>query len=302
VNVDVPRLLQALGITYVQKGSRCWAKCPSPEHSDHEPSWFIWNLSGDDKHACHRCYGCGFHGGPVGLVADLLGLEHGEAKEWLERGELDVPLLDVSLVMLEHKRSGVKLPEGVVLGRALEEWPTIARRYAASRGLDDELVRRWRLGYALRGELRGRIVMPVIGAGGKLVGYQGRTFLGGDHSRYLHPSGGRPVVYGQHLWPPPERRQRVVVVEGPFDAVAVDASTRLPVGALLGSEVHPRQLLALSTFPRVTVLTDADAAGDKAWKNLSSLRRHTDLDRVELPRGLDPDDLPRETLRSLLVS
>lgn len=301
MNVDVPRLLQALGIEYQPKGPRCWAKCPSPEHDDRDPSWFVWNLPGDDRHARHRCYGCGLRGGPVGLVAELLGISHGEAKEWLERGELDVPLLDVSLVMLEHRRSGARLPEGVVMGRALDEWPTVARRYAEGRGLDDELVRRWRIGYALRGDLRGRVVLPVLSPGGKLIGYQARTFLGGDHSRYLHPKAGRPVVYGQHLWPPHERRGRVVAVEGPFDALAVDAATRLPVGALLGSEVHPRQLLALSTFRRVTALTDADRAGDEAWEKLQPLRRHVELDRVELPRGLDPDDMARGDLRELLL-
>lgn len=301
MNVDVPRLLQALGVGYEAKGARLWSRCPNPEHDDHDPSWFIWNSPGEDRHARHRCFGCGFHGGPVGLVAELLGLEHSKAKEWLERGELDVPLLDVSVVMLEPGRGRVRLPDGVVVGRGLDEWPTVARRYAEDRGLDDELVRRWRVGYALRGDLRGRLVLPVLGPGGKLVGYQGRTFLGGDHVRYLHPPAGRPVVYGQHLWPPHGERRRVVAVEGPFDAVAVDAATRLPVGALLGSEVHPRQLLALSTFDRVTVLTDADEAGDKAASSLESLCRHVELDRVTLPEGLDPDDLVRGDLRELLL-
>lgn len=300
MNIDVPRLLQGLGIQYRAKGRRLWARCPSTEHDDQDPSWFAWSDPGERRNGRHRCYGCGFSGDAVDLVAEVLGLSPREAREWLEDGGLDAPLLEVELVVTDARRERPEVPADVVFGRSLAEWPTVFRREMQRRRLGDEAVARWGIGYAARGRLRGRVVLPVFDEQRQAVMYQARTVIGSD-LRYLDPHGARPHVYGCHLWPPPgEGRGRVVVVEGPFDAIAVDDASRLPVGALLGSEVHPSQLLALSTFRRVTVLTDPDQAGDKAAAALAGLRRWTELERVELPKGEDPDSLPRGELARLL--
>lgn len=301
MNLDVPRLLQGLGIAYQQKGNRLWARCPSAAHPDQDPSWSIWHAPGTARNGKHKCFGCGFGGSPSWLVAEVLGMTSREAEAWLEEGGLDLPLLEVELVFRQPNGPPAAMPRGVVLGEPLERWPTVFRRAAEQRLLDDRMVRRWGLGYAQAGRLRGRLVIPVRDRDGGVVAYQARTVLGGGQARYLDPPGARPFVFGQEHWPSMDVRRRVVVVEGPFDALAVDQATGLPVGALLGSEVHPRQLLALSTFSHVTVMVDPDQAGSKAAQQLESLARHVRLGRVVLPPGEDPDSLrPRTVLAELL--
>jgi len=156
------------------------------------------------------------------------------------------------------------------------------------------------LGWAAKGVLAGRVWLPIRDVDGQLVSWQARTYVG-DTLRYLTPDR-TPVrvLCGAVHWPEPEDREVVVVVEGPFDALAVDQAVRLPVGALIGSNPHPLQAVALSTFKHVVVLTDADDAGDKAASLLGGLGRWTQVHRVRLPEKMDPGEAPPELLRDML--
>ena len=48
MNVDVPNLLRALGITeFKEHRGELWARCPFPGHKDADASWSIcWNPGG----------------------------------------------------------------------------------------------------------------------------------------------------------------------------------------------------------------------------------------------------------------
>jgi len=299
--IDLDRLLDALKIQTKRQGARLWAQCPNPDHDDHDPSWFVWNKPDDpDKHGRHRCFGCGFGGGPLALVVAVFGCEWREAKAWLKAGDLDVPILALELEVRPTRRRTFKIPEGVRF-TPIDRWPTPFRRYALGRGIGSEEVEKWSIGYAVDGDLRGRLVVPVREPDGVVRSYQARTILPGQ-TKYLTPTGIRSgSILGVEFWPEDHHeRKRVVVIEGPIDAIAVRRATGLPVGALLGSEPNPSQLARLATFDQVDVLTDADAAGDKAARALEGLGRWVKLRRLVLPRGKDAASAGDATLRGLL--
>jgi DNA primase len=309
--IDVPELLAALEIRVEKKSAnRLWAVCPSPEHNDHDPSWFIWNEPGVPRHGKHRCYGCGFRGGPTALVREVLGGSWDDAAYWLETGTLQSTPLTIQVEVKEARAiERVSQPDWVRFVTTWEEWPTLARRYLASpkRRMGPEvwpaLAQRWGLGFIAKGdrELVNRIWLPIRDTNLKLMSWQARTYVD-DDVRYTTPHHvATPILYGAEHWPEPEDRRAIVVVEGPFDALSVDRATRLPVGAVIGSNPAPRQLIALSTFKEVVVMSDADPAGDKLADALVGLGRWTTVTRVRLADGSDPGGATDETLRSALA-
>jgi len=310
--LDVLDLLAKLGIRVEKRaGNRLWSRCPSPDHDDKDPSWYVWNDPGERRHCKHRCYGCGFRGGPLGLVVEVRGGDYDDARAWLARGVIDNPQLDVELMVLEqggimHLRDVAReAPPFVLFGLPYKDWPVYAQGEMESkrptiRDRGQEVVTRWDLGVALKGTLAGRIYIPIVDTDGRSVSWQARTYVG-DELRYMTPKAGPSALFGQRHWPEPEDRDVVVVVEGPFDAIAVDRALRLPVAALCGSNPVPRQLAALATFRRVIVMTDSDAAGDKVAAELQGLARWTRVRRVRLPDGLDPGAATEAQIGRIMV-
>jgi hypothetical protein len=305
--IDVPALLEALGIRVEKRaGARLWSVCPSPDHDDHDPSWYIWNDPEGLRHGKHRCYGCGFRGGPAALVREVRGGDWDDARAWLADGSISHTPLDIHLEIREAKTiAAMRPPEWVRFGESFADWPTLAVRYLTGRKrrIDFDTVRRWGLGFITKGDrtLVGRIWIPIRNGRRELVTWQARTYVD-DELRYTTPDRVRtPILYGAEHWPDPEDRRVLVVVEGPFDALSVDRATRLPVGAMIGSNPSSLQISTMATFPTVVVMSDADAAGDKIWEELCGLGRWTNVVRARLAPGADPGGARDETLRAALA-
>jgi DNA primase len=300
---DLTVLLERLGIQVTNRaGRRLWARCPSREHDDRDPSWCIINDPGGEKNSRHHCYGCGFGGWPVHLVQEVLDCDRSEARAWLAGEGIDVPTLEVNLEV-EHReprgRHRVELPPETVMA-AFDVWPAPARRYLERRGFGAATVRKWRLGYAVDGLYAFRIIIPARNEHGELESYTGRSFVDAE-PRYYNPTVMGPAMVGPEHWPRRQLRNRIVVCEGPFDALAIDR-IGMPTAALLGSNPHPLQLVRLSTFQDVLIATDPDSAGAKAAAELegSLARWVSKVRRVLLPRGQDPASMPCAELKALL--
>lgn len=305
--VNVERLLARFGIEVTERaGSERWALCPA--HEDKKPSWSINVETGQ-----HHCFSCGWGGGVPALViraldAEGLAWETQDAWEWLgAHGFLDeIPTaLTAGMVLTGGRPHRFTMPREV---RVMPpwDWPTPARVYLESRGIDPEQAERWGLGFAVDGRLAGRIVFPLHNAVGELRSYSARTFLD-SAVRYLTPSrqeGPDPAaLFGERYWPGNGDRGRVVVVEGAVDALAVERASDAAVAGMLGATRAGALLVAakLATFAEVVVLTDPDAAGDAAWVALrASLVRHCRIRRVRLPEGEDAASLPVAALREAL--
>lgn len=295
--IDVPRVLQALGIAAKQRRDEWWACCPAGTHSDSEPSWSIQATPGEPRHGTHHCFGCKWGGTSVDLVQHVLGYATAAmAFEWLREHAYGAPVVPtrVEVRLAPLTRSAFRMPPEYVY-EPFERWPASVRDYAAQRGLNEHNVARWRVGYALYGRLAGRIVLPTLNLHQQPCSYTARAF-NGSLIRYLsalddeRPDWG--VLYGEHTWPARQFRQDVLVLEGALKAIAVSAVTITPVCALSGSNVLPAHVLRLSTFRRAVVVTDGDKAGKGAASALiGQLARHMAVKRV-VPE-LDPDEVPK---------
>lgn len=287
MNVDMPRLLERLGIGGLKRrdARQVWALCPM--HEERTPSWSIHLDTG-----AHHCFGCGFGGGVVALVRARVStaMTHDEVWRWLEREGLGatpgLPSVSAALLLPAHGGDFV-MPEEV----RREDWPADARDYVARRGIAGWQIARWKIGYAVEGRLRNRIVFPIEDGEGVVRGYTARSW-DGSRVRYMTPhvseNADRRVLFGERWW---ASRDAVVLVEGAIDALAVERALRslaapcVAVAALGGAAVSKdRVVLAkLSRFARVVLALDDDPAGRAASEAVhAALVRRCRVHRLSL--------------------
>ena len=207
-----------------------------------------------------------------------------------------------------------------------------ARQYLESRGLGEQVCREFRLGLSPAGatlarkarekfsadELaaaglvtrRGtdyfqrRLMFPLTDARGRVIGFQARKlyeddplrgkYVNSPESDLFHKSN---VLYGFHLARGSISKQdRVIVVEGNTDVIALRQAKLEPVVASMGTALTERQLTELSRLTsRLFLCFDADAAGEDATlRGMElALRQGFDVRVVALPKGKDPADEPQ---------
>lgn len=134
--------------------------------------------------------------------------------------------------------------------RGLPGWPAHwgsawgdaqCRAYLESRGLTREEVVQYELGYCEFGDWHHRLLIPIKDpAHTKILAVQGRTIINAE-PRYATTHGPRPLYIPWETYTDPW--QRLVLVEGPFDAWRV--SRKCPAVAGLGDSLSKDQLNTL---------------------------------------------------------
>lgn len=294
-------------------GRRLAAPCPNPEHADKHASWFIRNNPGEAYHSAHACQGCGFRGGPLLLVRTLLGISEEDARAWLQ--DLAAPPPLPTKVEVEVREPAgfdhFKLPPCFVYA-PIADWPEEHRKYVLGR-VEPWQVERWGIGYVTKCACdkrrhRSRIAVTVRDSKGKACAYTCRAIDPKTSLRHVEPhtkEHPKRCMFGSQHW---DGCTAIVVVEGAFDALAVEAVLfklgllgRVAVGALRGSSPHPTTLTRLAAFEHIVVMTDPDRAGKKALAAIrASCSRHSKLTVLTLPPKLDPSAVGHEWLDARL--
>jgi len=263
--VDVAALIERdLGPPVRREGR--WLKWTCPYHDDGKtPSL---GVAGNRW----KCFGCGRSGDAIDWLLEREGLSFREACQRLD----SIDLVTTSEKAAQRQPPLSSAPAVVWQGQGLEVvnacqavlWSdagTKARVWLNQRGLADETIRRWCLGFnpddqKLRGLWVSRgIVIPCLVAG--RIWYL-KIRRAADQTKYSQVSGGQVALFGADTI---ANRDTVVVTEGEFDAMLLhqeagdligvvtlgSASARLPdawVPYLLGAQ-------------RLLVAYDTDAAG-----------------------------------------
>lgn len=301
-DVDVPRVLERLGIEYRRQGRELWARCPF--HDERSPSWRIRSEPAHENHTVWQCFGACPEGRRSGsvivLVQRLVGLESREdAWRWIKGQGAEAPPRPTRRIKVEvvERPGALAFPAGVRVA-PVADWVTPARTYLVEeRGVPAAQAERWGIGYAPYGRLAGRIVIPARDRSGRLLNYTGRTYLGAS-LKFREPEEGegadKSAVFGEQHWPAPSERRIVGLGEAGFDALAIERVLGLHVAATYGSELLPGAIARLSTFPEIVVFSDPDAAGNKLFDAIrSQLGRFSRVRRAALPEGEDPAALAK---------
>ena len=153
-----------------------------------------------------------------------------------------------------------------------------------------------------RPRFRDRLMFPILDQSGHTVGFGGRL-LGPGEPKYLNSAESEIFSKGKILYNMSAARNairrddRVIVVEGYFDALRlVDAGIECVV-APMGTALTEQQAGLLGRFTRhVFLLYDSDGPGQKAtFRAADLLLAHgLEIRVVTLPEGEDPDTYTRQ--------
>jgi len=188
------------------------------------------------------------------------------------------------------------------LGFALQGIDT-RHPYLAQRGISPATARLFGVGmYHGDGFLAGRCVIPIRDEKSQLVAYVGRA-VNSEEPKYRFPAGFRK---SQVLFNLDRAMQtggnKVIVVEGFFDALKVHQAGHPAVVALMGSSFSQRQSeLLLIHFTSVTLMLDGDEPGWRAAEVIAKLLTpKVPVNKVELPNRIQPDQLSSAEINVLV--
>lgn len=304
--VDLVELVRGR-VALTRRGGRWVGRCPF--HDERTPSFSL--LPPDARR--YYCHGCG---------------ATGDAFDWMQQQEGAAGFMEAVVALAD--RFGIELSydeespaeaaaraarEGrqqlleraatyysEYLWRAADAAP--ARDYLRGRGIADDLVRRFRIGYApadgtslAQGALRegftrdqlvdaglarlrgsrpadffvGRITFPIADARGRVQGFGARTLNPAERAKYINSPEGphfrkRHLLFGlAEARAAAAKGRSMVVVEGYTDVLGLVASGIDAAVACMGTSLTNEQLRLLNRWvAEVKLCFDADRAGEQA--------------------------------------
>ncbi len=286
-------------------GANYQACCPF--HNEKSPSFTV-----SPTKQFYHCFGCGAHGTAIGFLMEYAGLGYVDAIKELA-GQVGISVPEGPAVNPERVKQAASLVE--IMQRAAQLYRKQLKQapraidYLKKRGLTGEIAARFGLGYAPAGwqnleavfehyadpalaeaglvivndagqrydRFRDRIMFPIVGQRGDIIGFGGRVLDVGE-PKYLNSPETPLFQKGNELYGLFQARRairdagRVIVVEGYMDVVALAQHGVEYAVATLGTATtatHVQKLLRHTD--ELVFCFDGDAAGrHAAWRALEN--------------------------------
>ena len=315
-------------VPLTKKGQNYWGCCPF--HNEKTPSFCV----SEDKGFC-KCFGCGESGDIISFtmkvnnmdfksaieeLANMAGMKMPEYKPRDPRiVQREESLFDICEQACKLYQEKLFTPEGA---HALE--------YVRGRGFTDEMITKYRIGYAPKNNLiagkfnnakqlidsglcrrgdygmydffRDKLMFPIFNAKGKVVAFSGRS-LDGSEPKYINTTDTdifhkRSTVFGFNFARESiHRANRSIVVEGQIDAIKMQVNGFGETVAPLGTALTEEHINLLCKSNRNIVFCfDGDTAGQKAAARacgivMPFLRDTSDIKFAFVSGGKDPDEI-----------
>jgi DNA primase len=310
-------------VKLTQRGKNLLGLCPF--HADTAPSFTV----APDKGIFH-CFGCGAGGNVFSFVMQYHRLSFPEAVQELAR-RYGIPVTFKDLGP-QGSRQAAKRTQAFEINQLAAAFfqatlngpeGKAGRDYLAKRGLTDEIIRAFRLGYApdawdaLKRHLqnrgaslelaqeagllvakdrggfydrfRGRIIFPILDRQGRVIAFGGRV-VGQGEPKYLNSPESLLYTKGRNLYGVPQAAETLrtsgvaLVVEGYLDLIALQVHGIANVVATLGTALTREQVRLLKSLAdKVVLVFDGDAAGVRAMKRAFPLFAQEGLPVRALP-------------------
>jgi DNA primase len=229
----------------------------------------------------YHCWSCGISG-PLGRVFDNYGTKAQKKVYNLVKPE--------ELKVQEAKKTQLKLPEGYTQFKDSNPRfiPHIeAYKYLISRGITDEIIEKYQIGYTVLGEFAYRIIIPSFNKNDKLNYFIARSWVKGK-MKYKNPTAEKnQIIFNESRidW-----FKDVYLVEGAFDGIFLDNSI-----AMLGKKISPLlfETLYENALRNVIICLDEDAWTDgvKLYHELNGGRLYNKIKIIKPPKDMDVADL-----------
>lgn len=290
----------------VRRGSNYMGLCPF--HNERTPSFSVNKA----RNFCF-CFSCKKGGSPVNFIMQKEGISYHDALLQLAR-KYGIKVEEKELT--DEQREAMSRKEGMYVANEwamnhfadnltqTEEGRNVGLSYLYGRGVTDEAIKAFHLGYAIdRGtafleaarrkgfntdvlksvglvgtsqqgrdydRFRGRVIFPVLNTSGKVVAFGGRDLKGGP-AKYVNSPESELYKKSNELYGIYQARNAMVredrcyLVEGYLDVIGMWQSGIQNVVASSGTALTDGQIALIHRFTKkVTLIYDGDAAGIKA--------------------------------------
>jgi DNA primase len=289
--LDTARIEDVVGdfVTLKRRGSSLWACCPF--HNEKTPSFHV-----EPARGIYKCFGCGKSGTAVGFLMEYERLSYVEALRYLARKyhieiqeeeesaeeiarrQRSESLLLVSDFARQFFNEQLKSGEGRSVGYA----------YYRSRGIEDETIAKWSLGWApggrsglvdaarragykdeylvgaglalqnedgsLTDRFRERVMFPIHTVSGRVIAFSGRTLKSDNPAKYVNSPETEIYVKSRNLMGiyfakgEIARADRCILVEGNVDVVMMHQLGITNVVASCGTSLTVEQVRLIKKF------------------------------------------------------
>ena len=329
--VDIVRVVQDY-VRLTKRGQRYVGLCPF--HNEKNPSFTVTPAM-----QFFYCHGCHEGGDVLNFIMKIEHLSFFEARNTLaERNGIPLPKRSEYADDDTRLRGAVyqmhEVAQKEFTAQLASSAGSGAREYLKKRGVSDASVQEFGIGYAgnsLLGTLkqngftpdqlaqsglvvrreeggfydlfRNRLMFPIHGETGKVIGFGGRALDPEDKAKYINSPETpiyrkKTVLYNLHRAREAARKSgRLILVEGYMDVIGVYTSGITEVIATCGTALTREQVQAMKRHsPLVTVNFDPDAAGSNAAEKSIQLllAESVRISIVQLAGGLDPDEYCRQ--------
>ena len=247
------------------------------------------NLEVNIEKSLFHCWSCGDYEGTHGSLGKLFD-KFGNKKQ----KKLYQVLKPETIIKREKKKKTLKLPDRFTQFKDSSKIYPIRRQamnYLNGRGITDDMIERYGIGFCDNGDHAGRIVIPSYNKKGELNYYIARSWDPMSRAKYKNPEAEKDkIIFWENLidW-----NKDIFLVEGAFDGLFLDN-----VIPMLGK--HMSELLFETIYmnakSNIIICLDADA-----WQNAVKLYHELNggelwgrIKLVKLPDNKDIADLRGE--------
>jgi DNA primase len=234
----------------------------------------------------YKCWACGDSENTHGALGRIFD-KYGNKKQ----KKLYNVLKPETVVKREKKKKALKLPESFTLFKDSSPVYPVRRQalnYLKSRGITDEMIDKFGIGFCDKGDHAGRIIIPSYSTNGELNYYIARSWNPMSRAKYKNPEAEKDkIIFWESLidW-----NKDIYLVEGAFDGLFLD--NPIP---MLGK--HMSELLFDTIYQKakgnVIICLDGDAWNNavKLYHELNGGELYQKIKILKLPMDQDVCDL-----------
>lgn len=285
LKVDIVDVIGSL-VQLKKQGSNYWCCCPF--HHEKTPSMCI-----NANHQYFKCFSCDAKGDVIEFVKRYKSLDFKEACLFIS---------NITGVNIDF--NGKKL-NTEPLDRALMIYKnaftnSVAYKYAKKRGLSDESIDKFELGYGCIIQnhdprfnfkaFNNRLIFPIyLPSGHRLAGFGARDISGKSNAKYINSPQSeffnkQTLMYGFHLARDfIQKNQACYIVEGYLDVILAHQNGFSNVIAPLGTAINSEHFIRISKLTSNIILAfDKDNAGLRASFKAIEMCFNLELDSVKV--------------------
>ena len=292
-------------VPLVKKGQNYWGCCPF--HNEKTPSFSV-----NEEKGFYHCFGCGEHGDIISFTMKSQNINFVDAiKELADMAGIKMPeYKQKSKEQIEAEENYIQITEKatqIYQDLLYQDSGKIALEYIKKRGFTDEMIKKYRIGYAPKNNIisarfnnikidkltstglvrigdygpydffRDKLMFPIYNAHNQIVAFSGRS-LDGSEPKYINTTDTelfhkKQTIFGFNFARDAiHKNNRSIIVEGQIDAIQMQYHGFPETVAPLGTALTEDHIAILCKSNRNIIFCfDGDNAGQKAAIRACSL-------------------------------